>query len=121
MTKVDAYLDGEGDRFSRVGPDHTFSGLRDKLCAADDHVAVAEIARAFAERRKRKPGEMLTDIFAEGCPKKDPSEGRGSANKHPKPPTPKVRPKDGGPGSDIADPLSSPRSPRSLRPKGAKP
>jgi hypothetical protein len=121
LTKFDAYLDGEGDRFSRVGPDRTFSDLRDKLCEADDHVAVAEIARAFADRRKRKPGETLTEIFAEGCPKKDPSDGRGNTNKHPKPPAPKVRPKDGGPGSDIADPFSSPRAPRAPRTKGAKP
>lgn len=121
LTKLDAYLDSEGDPYSRIGPDHTFSDLRDKLCEADDHVAVAEVARAFADRRKRKPGETLTEIFAEGCPKKDPSDGRGNANKHPKPPPPKARPKDGGPGSDVADPFSSPRAPRAPHAKGAKP
>jgi len=90
LARLDAYLDHADERRARGGPDRTFSDLRDKLCAEDDDAGIAELARAFAERRKKHPGEMLTEIFADGCPKKDPSEKR--ATEKPRPPARKTHP-----------------------------
>lgn len=111
LTRLDAYLDHADERRAQVGPDRSFSDLRDKLCEDDDDAGVAELARAFAERRKKHPGEVLTEIFADGCPKKDPSANKaGKPDKRPKPhdPVRKPRPMDGGPESDTPTPRPAP-------------
>lgn len=86
LTRLDAFLDHADERRAQ-GHDTTFTDLRDKLCAEDDDAGVAEVARALVERRKKHPGELLTEIFQDGCPKKEPSAARHPGAK--KPPTPR--------------------------------
>jgi len=107
LTRLDGFLDRAEERRAE-GRDSTFPDLRDRLCAEDDHAGVAEMARALAERRKKHPGEVLTEIFAEGCPKKDPSAARPLAKAAAK----------GGPKGAAGPPR--PPGPRAPRPHGAQ-
>ena len=71
--KLGGYLDRAGER-NIIGPDATYSDLKTRLCDDDDTAGIAEVARAFAERRRSHPGEVLTDIFSDPCPKRAPSD-----------------------------------------------
>lgn len=71
--KLGGYLDRAGDRHI-IGPDATYADLKTRLCDDDDAAGIAEVARAFAERRRSHPGEVLTDIFSDPCPKRAPSD-----------------------------------------------
>lgn len=101
VARLDGFLDHADDRRAEGARDGTLPDLRERLCADDDGAGVAEVARAIAERRKKHPGEPLTEIFSDGCPKKDPSPA--SRNDKGKP---------GAKKPDIADPFGAPRPSR---------
>lgn len=71
--KLGGYLDRAGER-NIVGPDATYADLKTRLCDDDDAAGIAEVSRALTERRRSHPGEPLTDIFSDPCPKRAPSD-----------------------------------------------
>lgn len=72
-SKLSGYLDRAGER-NIVGPDATYADLKTRLCDDDDTAGIAEVSRALTERRRSHPGEPLTDIFSDPCPKRAPSD-----------------------------------------------
>lgn len=114
LVKLDAYLDRADERRAERGPDTTLSELRDGLCADDDDAARAEIGKAIAARRRTHPGEGLTELFAEPCPRR--SLQRPAAKR------PTIDRRDGGPETDLPAPFALPRQtdlPRAPRPPAA--